>query len=57
MSRHLHQTGTADSDYYVFIGSAQIEGAEYIFGFFAENTLANRFKDALTAVDWILDNF
>lgn len=47
------KTGTANDDYYCFIGSAVINGSEFVFGFFGETKLANRFNDAITAVNWL----
>ncbi len=50
------KTGTVSSTNSCLIASANIEGREFVFGFFGETKSANRFKDALTAVAWIRKN-
>lgn len=50
------KTGTISSTYCCLLSSANIEGRDFVFGFFGETQSANRFKDALTAVAWIRKN-
>ena len=50
------KTGAKGKGYYCFIGSAVINGRNFIFGFFGETVMANRFIDAKTAVNWIKEN-
>lgn len=50
------KTGAKEKGYYCFIGSAKVWGRDYVFGFFAESVMTDRFTDAKTAVTW-LKNF
>ncbi len=47
------KTGAVNKNYYCIISSAEIDGQSFIFGFFGEKTMENRFVDTKTAVEWI----
>lgn len=50
------KTGAKGKGYYCLIGSAEINGRAYVFGFFGEEIMADRFIDAKAAVQWIKDH-
>ena len=39
------KTGSVSKDYYCFLGSVEIEGQSFIFGFFGEKKMTDRFLD------------
>ena len=47
------KTGSVSKDYYCFLGSVEIEGQSFIFGFFGEEKMTDRFLDSKTAVQWL----
>ena len=47
------KTGSVSKDYYCFLGSVEIEGQSFIFGFFGEKKMTDRFLDSKTAVQWL----
>ena len=47
------KTGTVNKEYYCLLSSAQIGERSFIFGFFGEKQAYDRFKDTLTAIEWI----
>lgn len=51
------KTGMASSDYYCNIVSCNINGREFVFGFFGETNLADRYNDAHIAIKWVMENF
>ena len=47
------KTGSVSKDYYCFLGSVEIEGQSFLFGFFGEEKMTDRFLDSKTAVQWL----
>ena len=47
------KTGSVSKDYYCFLGSVEIEGQSFLFGFFGEKKMTDRFLDSKTAVQWL----
>lgn len=47
------KTGAVNKEYYCIISSAEIDGQSFIFGFFGEKTMEDRFIDTKTAVAWL----
>ena len=46
------KTGAVDKTYNNLIVSCEIDGQSFLFGFFGEENIPNRFKDAQRAVEW-----
>lgn len=47
------KTGAVDKTYNNLIISCEIDGQSFLFGFFGETNIPNRFKDAVKGVEWL----